>query len=393
MAWSSRAEGEDAGVRFQRGTIGALAVAIAIGCIVAGRPMNGVIAAVGLWFGAGWIIDGAVRQKQDAAAAEATAPAAPALPELVPILTRLEAARAAMMVDVERRLRTRLPVALALGSVPWLWSQFGRSPDDPLFLGVYLSVAAGAGWAWAVGTRTGDYSKRYKQDVVGALAARLGDLRYRPAIAPDPVLLREQRLFAPFTALRAEDEIVGTYHGVPLSIIELTLTYRRKRTTQTVFDGLFVRIALPRTLSGTTAIVADIGVLTALRDLMSARGGARARVEDPEFEAAYQVYTTDQVSARALLTPVFMARFRSLGARTGFGAPLALAQGNDLAVALPKQGQHDLFEPPRHDQPADSRLALSRLHDDLTAVLAVADAVIDLDQSVRRRAVSTNRGQ
>ncbi|MCP3734650.1 DUF3137 domain-containing protein [Sphingomonas sp. RP10(2022)] len=384
--------GGDAGLRFQRRVVGGVSAALLVGCLVAGHPFNGMVAAAGLWFGADWIIRGVVSHKHQAVA-EDDAADLPVPPAMAPILARLEASRAAMMLEIEQRMRTRMPIGLAAGALPWLWSQFGRRPDDPLFLAVYLVVGATAAWTWASGSLASAYRRRYKNDVLTPLAAQLGDLSYRAAVAPDAAMIREQRMFPYFDRLTADDEIVGTYHGVPISIVELELADTRGKSTIIVFDGLFVRIALPRMLSGMTAVVADIGVLTALRDLMGARGAGRVRLEDPVFERLYQVYATDQISARALLTPAFMTRFITLGDRTGFQRPVALAQGNDLTIALAKQQGRDLFEPPAYNRRADSRAALARLHDDLAAVLTVADGVIDLDQSVRGRvAAAANRG-
>jgi len=101
------------------------------------------------------------------------------------------------------------------------------------------------------------------------------------------------------------------------------------------------------------------------------------------FEKAYEVYGTDQVASRALLTPAFMERFLALGQRSGFQQPLALAQDNKLTIALPKAGGGNLFEPPGLRQPAASRQALLKLYGDIQAVLTAADAVIDLDQFSR----------
>jgi hypothetical protein len=167
-------------------------------------------------------------------------------------------------------------------------------------------------------------------------------------------------------------------------MVELRLDRDNDKSTTTIFDGLLARVTLPRSLRGTTIVLADGGALGSLRDLLR-REGTRVRLEDPAFEQRYQVFGTDQVAARALLTPAFMERFMALGARTGFREPLALAEDNCLTILLPKADATDLFEPPSYDRPAASRAALTRLHDNIAAVLEIADAVLDLHQSVRRR--------
>jgi len=110
----------------------------------------------------------------------------------------------------------------------------------------------------------------------------------------------------------------------------------------------------------------------------------RVGLEDPDFERDYEVWATDQVMARALVTPDFMQRFRALNARTAFGPPVALARDDRLLIALPRS--ESFFRPPPYDQNAFDAEALAGLRDDIGAVLKVIDPVIDLDAATRRQA-------
>jgi hypothetical protein len=103
------------------------------------------------------------------------------------------------------------------------------------------------------------------------------------------------------------------------------------------------------------------------------------RLENPEFERRFEVYSDDQIEARALLTPAFMDRFTALAASSGFSLPGALAEGNRLVVALPKStGTGDLFEPPPYWKPAGGQVLVA-LERDIRAVLSMADTVVALD--------------
>jgi len=104
------------------------------------------------------------------------------------------------------------------------------------------------------------------------------------------------------------------------------------------------------------------------------------RLEHAEFEERYEVYSSDQVEARALLTPAFMERFMGLATSGGFALPGAMAEGSTLVVALPKRmGAGDLFEPPPYWKPAGAGNILVRLQNDIRSVLKMADTVIHLD--------------
>lgn len=363
--------------------VAALSGVILVSAASVGHMFTGVVGAVGFWFGAERML--AWFAHSNKASADEDLPAAELDADLAPVLARLETTRVDMAAEIDRRMRLRLPAGLAAGVLFWAWTQvYGEAPGlIPLAL---LSViGAGAGWAWAAAALSERYRRMYKSEVLPRLAASLGALEYRAATRPDASALRDQRLFPRFDRVDAEDEIVGSYHGVAISIMEVALVDTKPENDRKVFDGLLVRLTLPRTLDGTTAVIADTGLLGALRDLMGGSALQRVRLEDARFEDVYQVYGTDQIAARALLTPAFMERFLSLGERTGFMRPLALAQGNRLTITLAKQGYDNLFEPPDYRRPAGSRAALAKLHDDLQAVLRVAEAVIDLDQSLRNR--------
>ncbi|QXQ05737.1 DUF3137 domain-containing protein [Sphingosinicellaceae bacterium] len=241
------------------------------------------------------------------------------------------------------------------------------------------------GYFWATAALSGRYVRLYKDRVLPRLAAGFGPISYREAVTPDLAQLRAEHVFADFDDHSCVDELFGTYRGLQVSIMELSLHKGSGDDRRTVFNGLIAQIDLPRGLSGDTAIIADEGMAGTVRDWMMRGDRQRVRVEDPEFEAAWQVYGTDQIGARALLTPAFMERFKQLARRPGFGKPLGLANGNHLLLALPSWGGSP-FRTPSFSKPAASRDTLIALHDGIAALLATVDAVIDLDQGSRATA-------
>ena len=82
---------------------------------------------------------------------------------------------------------------------------------------------------------------------------------------------------------------------------------------------------------------------------------------------------------RALLNPAFMEKLLALGALEDFNRPQMLCDGRVLQIAMPKRGGKNLFEPPSFGKPAATKASLVALKKDIAAVLAAADAVIDLD--------------
>ena len=243
---------------------------------------------------------------------------------------------------------------------------------------------------WAASNLAEEYTRLYKSRVLPVLAARFGDLTYQPGSAHDVHKLQTYRILGDFDSVNADDEIAGTHRGLSIRIVELRLDSGSGDDRRNVFDGLLIDLVLPRSLTGTTVVVADAGVVGNLQARWRSDRLQRVRLEDPRFAARYEVYGSDQIEARALLTPAFMERFTALAALSGFALPGAWAEGNRLVVALPKLKSIDLFEPPVYWKPTGGRVLLA-LSQDIEAVLGMADAVIDLDFWARGRVGGRSR--
>jgi hypothetical protein len=346
-----------------------------LGGVVGGAFVGLLVAAAGAWAVMLLVLRPARREAEQVAAI-------PIDDELGAILAELEVARLRTTREINASAVWRIPLAM-LGAVAlWTASQYGDDPGDVGDLLMFLGAAAVGGYAWAAWKLGEAYRRLYKERVLPRLAAGFGKLAWRPA-QPPLEEFRRHRLFPDWDACEADDEIFGEYRGMPLSIIELKLTKGSGKNERTVFHGLTAAVSLPRRLRGTTVVVPDRGMFGNLAERL--RGGPcePVRLEDSTFEKAYEVYGSDQVSARALLTPAFMERFMALASSGRFGAPAALVQDNRLLMALGAMAGRDLFEPPSYRKPAAGRAALTQLHDDIAAVLKAADAVIDLDQAAR----------
>lgn len=305
---------------------------------------------------------------------------------LGPTLKDLEAIRVEVVKKVRANAAWMTPAGVAIAVGLWILGRFGDDPPDVVDLLIFCAAGGFLGYLWA-GLKLGsEYRRKYKDLVLPKLAARFDPaLSYRQPMGLDLDRLRKHRIFRVFDAATADDEVVGNYRGLPLSIVELELTAGSGKNKRTVFNGLLTEVTLPRGLRGTTAVIADGGMLGNLADRFKKDGCERVRLEDPRFEAAYEVYGDDQIGARALLTPAFIERFMALELH-GFSRPMALAQDNRLMLVMPKSGGKDLFEPPSYSKPAASRKALVELSEDIAAVLKAADAVIDLDHAARTQA-------
>ncbi len=122
--------------------------------------------------------------------------------------------------------------------------------------------------------------------------------------------IKEYNIFPRAQSCDLDDIITGFYKEIPVSIQETTLTHTegsgKSRRTVTDFKGLIIKVKFPKNFTGTTVVRAD-------KSWGTAGNLQKVNLEDPEFENVYDVFSTDQIEARYLLTTAFMERLRTLG--------------------------------------------------------------------------------
>jgi hypothetical protein len=310
--------------------------------------------------------------------------------ELRPVLAELEAARLQVVRQVNTRAMTRVPLGAAAGFGLWCLEQISGWPDRDGIAGVVwnalclVGVGAMAGYYSAVRDSSTAYARSYRGRVMPLLAARFGDLSFRSPAQLDLRALNSEKIFDDYDSAVSDNEFFGTHSGLPISIATLLLTSGSGKQRRVSFEGLLVEVTLPRGLKGTTAVIAGTGAFEELRGWLKTSDRQHVALEDPRFAQVYEVWSTDQIAARALLTPALMERLLALSgpAANIDGRPLVVARDNRLTLVIPRYGR-DHFRAPGFRKAADSRDSLIALYDQMAAVLAVADAVIDLDSAAR----------
>lgn len=116
-----------------------------------------------------------------------------------------------------------------------------------------------------------------------------------------------------------EDHFSGHALGCDFDLYEAELKERRRSKNRTyyvtVFRGVLIRINFPRNVEGVTVITRDQGWFNGLHALGRSLGRQkleRIGLVDPRFEKAFEVYGSDQVLARYMLTPTFMEQLLEL---------------------------------------------------------------------------------
>jgi hypothetical protein len=112
-----------------------------------------------------------------------------------------------------------------------------------------------------------------------------------------------------------EDLFTGRRRGCDFALYEAHLEDEqgggKNRRWVTTFRGQIIRIGFPKRFLGTTVVQRD-------RFFKWKREGfERVGLESSQFERAFEVYGTDQVEARYLVHPAFMARLIDFEAHVG----------------------------------------------------------------------------
>ncbi len=136
-----------------------------------------------------------------------------------------------------------------------------------------------------------------------------------------------------------DDFLCGEYKNINVEIAEVDLrkdTKRSKNRYVQVFNGLFIKFKSFKNFKGYTIIKGD--------KLKIGDNSKYVRLEDPEFEKIYDVYGSDQIEARYLLTTGFMNRLVKLSKKEiGKSLTVSFEHGNvNIAIASTK----DWFEVP-----------------------------------------------
>ncbi len=133
----------------------------------------------------------------------------------------------------------------------------------------------------------------------------------RQALASDAFSLaafRDSGLVESFESAAVNHILAGDAQGVPFAIAEIALLDAKGYR---MFGGVLASFRLSHPRPGLTIVTRDSGLLG---NLLAHAGSAveRLPLEDPSFEGVFEVYGTDQVGGRVVLTTTMLERLKTL---------------------------------------------------------------------------------
>ncbi len=299
--------------------------------------------------------------------------------KVLPHVAEYEVARLSALKSASFRFRICLPaLAIIIPLLLIFWMPTLTDKDAVLFPIVLLVSGA----SYAIYHPISRYKANVKAKVFPDIISFLGEFSYRPECKGRIKAFEPTGLVPNFDKEQSEDEIQGFYKGVEVDFFETELKKRTRdskgRTKYTtVFDGVFISLSFNKNFSGRTVIHNDGGTIgnwfkKTFSDL------EQVALEDPEFEKIFEVYSSDQIEARYLLTPAFMQRLKNLVDNFG-GSKLECCFYQNMLV-IKMRVRENLFEPGSIFKPEDFIDDSRRVLSDMQHIFAIVDT-LKLDEN------------
>ncbi len=173
------------------------------------------------------------------------------------------------------------------------------------------------------------------------------------------------------------DQIMGNYNGTPFQLCDLTVTYKanfseEKEAPDNVFIGQIFIAQFNKRLSHELYIIPKKpkGLFKSKPVIHEHLGalGEKVILEDPEFMARYDVYSTDQIEARYIMSPSLMERILKMDTA---GNSLYFSFKNDRISIANNNGRNN-FETSMSVSLTEDN-AMTRFYEELTEQLSIID--------------------
>jgi len=197
--------------------------------------------------------------------------------------------------------------------------------------------------------------KFYKKKIITAMVKELVEQgSYHPHRGVDESVFNDCALFTTPDRYHSEDFISGmiektSFYFSEVHAEEKIVTSNGKSTSEhwvTIFRGFFFIADFHKDFSGKTVVSRN--------SFLKLRRG-RVKLENTEFEKRFDVFSTDQVEARYILTPSMMERIVALDKRMDGNVALSFSRSN-VIIAIKNATDH--FETGLWSNPENTRTLL-----------------------------------
>lgn len=220
----------------------------------------------------------------------------------------------------------------------------------------------------------GEYISAYKKNVVGKLIPIIDKrMNYHPHEGmKEAVFQKSFPLFNTASAYYSEDSVSGQLGTSTFTFAEILaeqiISSGSSSQSTDLFRGLLFVANLNKQTDWNTIVYPDKFKYVA-RFIFGKNSNERARkmnyyervkLEDPEFEKLFQVYGTDQIESRYILSPALMARMVDLQKKTKLKTQFSF-QESKVYIAVHYTFLKSMFSPPLLTSTTNNKSILSYL--------------------------------
>ena len=212
-----------------------------------------------------------------------------------------------------------------------------------------------------------DYTHDFKMKIIKPLIHAIDDsLLYSSTTHVSEYLFNRSDLFSEPDRLSGNDYVKGDIDNIKIQFSDIHAQKRNRNSKgkdswSTIFQGLFIVADFNKHFAGETVVLPDSAQSTfgnLIGNWLQSKNMAReelVKMDDPEFEKEFVVYSTDQIEARYILSHSLMKKLLIFKHKSKH--PLSISFiGSHIHMAI--EYNKDLFEPTIFSSLLDYKVAM-----------------------------------
>lgn len=243
--------------------------------------------------------------------------------------------------------------------------------EDSKFLSSIISVSFVFIAAWCY-LPVWQYKKSIKKTIFPHIFSFFGeDFHYSPEDLVERKRIEPSGIVPTYNRgiLNECDSVRGSHKNVTLDIVWAHLKQGSGRSETTVFKGIFIFLGMNKGFLGQTIVKRDRGLMNWA--IKKPEDLEKVTLEDPRFEADFEVYASNQIEARYLLTPSFMERLQGLSHLFGGADIQASFYNQNLLLMIPLKKRY--FSTGSIFQPATFTEEIQRILEEMNLIFKIIE--------------------
>ena len=251
----------------------------------------------------------------------------------------------------------------------WIYFVFTQgSPFDAeavVKLGILLFAVIIA----IVGYPIFSYKHNVKYSIIDDFINFFGNFKHLFTHHIDDEIIGKSLLFNYYNRHSGDDYFEGQYKNIKMTISEEEMRIKHNKGNSTVFKGIVILLDFPKRFAGQTVVFKDWKYFNCFHT--TAKEFEKITLEDVRFEKEFEIYSTDQIEARYLLTTAFMERI--LKVREVFkGKKIQFSFfDNQLLIAINTSA--DMFEPASLFKRSTDRRPIDTVLEQFISIFAIVE--------------------